>query len=83
MDLFRIELEVQLSFQLYQLRQHGIGGGDNLGIGLERALDNDHVHEFLGQVDVRLLQGIWMNIPGAAGTGLNRNGRAGINGFAV
>lgn len=44
-----------LPFQIDEFLQHFIAGGDRAGVGLERTLSNDHIHEFLAEVHVGLL----------------------------
>ena len=47
-----------LTFQVNQVAHHFVGGGDDLGVGLEAALNSDHPYKLLGQVHIGLFKGI-------------------------
>ena len=53
--LFFVSLVLPL--HLNQRLQHLIGHGDDLGIGLEPALGDDHIRELIGHIHIRHLQG--------------------------
>ena len=56
-----------LCIQVCKDFEHLVGCGDDFGVGLERALGDDHVAELLRQVDIRLLQGPRSEAPASAG----------------
>lgn len=56
--------------------EHGVGGGDDLGVGLEAALGGDHAHELRGHVHVGQFQGVAVHGALAAGAGLAGQGRS-------
>src|SRR5690606_39427075 len=53
--------------QVHQLLEHLVGGGDHPSVGLEAALGDDHVGEFLRQVHVGHLQRTGHDVAQAAG----------------
>ena len=53
---FIVNILTILSFQINQVAHHFVGGGDDLGVGLEAALDGNHSDEFLGQIHIGLLK---------------------------
>src|SRR5882762_3481555 len=64
------------AFQVHQLLEHLITGGDDARVGLVGALRDDEVGKLAGQIDVGQLQGARLNFPQAVGAG-RRGGGAG------
>ena len=50
--------QLVLLLQLYGRGQHGVAGGDDLGVGLKSPLGHDHAHDFGGRVHIGLFQEI-------------------------
>lgn len=48
---------IRLPLEIHEFLQHLVAGRDGPRIGLERALSDDHIDEFLAEIDIGLFDG--------------------------